>query len=415
MAKYDAVTATHKLLKLNKRIRAAAGGTSASKTISILLILIDKAISTANNGDQLLISIVSESLPHLKRGVMRDFLNIMEGHGYFQKYGEQAWNRTDFIFTFGPGVKIEFFGVDSPDKVRGPRRDILFMNEANNCPFDSFEQLEVRTKDEIWLDWNPTNEFWFYTKILNNPNVDYVKNNVDFLTLTYKDNESLDKNIVDTIESRKHNTQWWNVYGLGQLGEVEGKIYTGWAFIDAVPHEARLERLGLDFGYANDPAVLVALYYYNGGYIVKELLHRPGMSNRRIADYILNSAFPNALVIGDSAEPKSIAEMQEYGINIIGANKGAGSVYQGIQYVQDQRMSVTKGSLNVIESYRNYMWKVDKKTGDVVGSETGGKPTPNHMYSDAMDAIRYAMEAMRPSEDETKVYSSGNITALWAS
>lgn len=393
MAEFQAVTATQKLLKLDKRIRAAAGGTSASKTISILLILIDKAQSKPS----LLISVVSESLPHLKRGVMRDFLNIMEGHGY---YKEPNWNRTDFIYTFETGSKIEFFGVDAPDKVRGPRRDILFMNEANNCPLESFEQLEVRTKDEIWMDWNPTNEFWFYSEILPHRAED-----LDFITLTYKDNESLDENIVKSIEARKHNTNWWKVYGLGQLGEVEGKIYKDWAIIDEVPHEARLERLGLDFGYANDPCALVAVYYYNGGYIVDELIHRTHMSNRKVADYINNSAFPNALIIADSAEPKSIAEMQEYGLHIIGAQKGPGSRNQGIQWVQDQRMSLTKASTNVIKSYRNYMWKTDKD-GKVLD-------IPSHMFSDAMDAIRYPMETFRPDDDEDEEPVSGNLAKLY--
>lgn len=398
MGEYKAVTATQKLLKLDKRIRAAAGGTSASKTISILLILIDKAQTAANNQEQLLISVVSESLPHLKRGVMRDFINIMEGHKYFK---ETSWNRTDFIYSFGPNVRMEFFGVDTPDKVRGPRRDILFMNEANNCPFESFEQLEVRTKKEIWLDWNPTSEFWFYTEILP-----FRKEDLDFITLTYKDNESLDEAIVKSIEARKHNLGWWKVYGLGELGEVEGKIYRDWDIIDEIPHEARLERLGLDFGYANDPAVLVALYYYNGGYILDELIHRTQMSNRRIADYIMNSAFPNALVIADSAEPKSIAEMQEYGVNIIGAQKGPGSVNQGIQYVQDQRVSMTKRSPNLIKSYRVYMWKTDRD-GKIID-------TPNHYLSDAMDATRYAMESMRPQDEDEEEPVSGNITGIWA-
>src|SRR5687768_2518390 len=143
MGDFKATRATKKLLNLTKRIKAVAGGTSASKTVSILLILIDKAQATANTGGSLLISVVSESLPHLKRGAIRDFLHIMESHGYFQ---DSQWNRTDFSYSFGPRVKMEFFGVDSPDKVRGPRRDILFMNEANNCPFNSFDQLEVRTK-----------------------------------------------------------------------------------------------------------------------------------------------------------------------------------------------------------------------------------------------------------------------------
>jgi len=397
MGEFKAVTATRKLAKLDKRIRAAAGGTSASKTISILLILIAKAQVSANNNQSLLISIVSESLPHLKRGVMRDFIKIMEGHNYFK---ESNWNRTDFIYTFGPNVKIEFFGVDSPDKVRGPRRDILFMNEANNCPFESFEQLEVRTKQEIWLDWNPTNEFWFYTEILP-----FRKDDLDFITLTYKDNESLDPNIVASIESRKHNKGWWNVYGLGQLGEVEGKIYKDWAIIDEIPHEARLERYGLDFGYANDPAALIALYYYNGGYIIDELLFRTHMSNRKVADFIMNSENPNALVIADSAEPKSIAEMQEYGVNIIGAQKGPGSRNQGIQYVQDQRVSVTKRSTNVIKAYRNYMWKTDRD-GKIV-------EIPDHNLSDAMDAVRYAMETMRPNDSAGQEFTTGNFASQW--
>ena len=397
MAEYTAVTATHKLLKLTKRIRATAGGTSASKTISILLILIDKAQSAVVDNESKLISVVSESLPHLKRGVMRDFINIMEGHGYFK---ESQWNRTDFIYSFAPNVKIEFFGVDTPDKVRGPRRDILFMNEANNCPFESFEQLEVRTKQEIWLDWNPTNEFWFYTNILP-----YRTEDLDFITLTYKDNESLDESIIKSIEARKHNKGWWQVYGLGQLGEVEGKIYKDWAIIDEIPHEARLERYGLDFGYANDPAALVALYYYNGGYIVDELLFRTHMSNRKIADYIMNSENPNALVIADSAEPKSIAEMQEYGVNIIGAQKGPGSRNQGIQYVQDQRISMTKRSTNVIKAYRNYMWKTDRD-GKVI-------LIPDHNLSDAMDAVRYAVETMRPPDDDGVELSSGNFASSW--
>ncbi len=398
MGEFKATTGTNKLLELNKRIKAVGGGASASKTISILLILIDKAILAANNNQSLLISVVSESLPHLKRGAMRDFINIMESHKYFK---ETNWNRTDFIYSFGPHSKIEFFGVDTPDKVRGPRRDILFMNEANNCPMESYEQLALRTRKEIWLDWNPTNEFWFYTDVLPNRKAE----DLDFITLTYKDNEALGQGEIDELESHRHNKNWWQVYGLGQLGDVEGKIYSDWAIVDEIPHEARLERLGLDFGYANDPSVLIALYYYNGGYIVDELLHRTHMPNRKIADYINNSAFPNALVIADSAEPKSIAEMQEYGINVIGAQKGPGSRNQGIQYVQDQRMSMTKRSTNVIKSYRNYMWKTDKD-GKVID-------IPDHNFSDAMDAVRYAMESMRPDEDEDEIYTSGNLSKLY--
>lgn len=394
--KYALTTATKKLLNLSrdgKRIKAVAGGTSAGKTIAILQILIDKAQT-----QKLLISVVSESLPHLKRGAMRDFKSIMEAQGYFK---ESNWNRSDFTYTFESGSRIEFFGVDTPTKVRGPRRDILFMNEANNCPYESFDQLEVRTKKEIWLDWNPTSEFWFYS------DVEPFREDISFITLTYVDNEALSPNIVKSIEARKHNKGWWLVYGLGQLGEVGGRIYTGWnTKLDEIPHEARLERRGLDFGYSNDPAVLVDMYYYNGGYIFDEKVYQTRMSNRRMADYILNTEVPNVLVIADSAEPKSIDEMAEYGVNIIGANKGPGSRNQGIQFVQDQKVSLTKRSVNLIKSYRNYMWKFNKdgKQLDI----------PDHNWSDGMDACRYALETMRPQDyDETEEPTTGEFAELF--
>ena len=371
---FSATTATHKLLKLNKRIRAVCGGTSASKTISILIWLIDYAQST--NGE--LISVVSESFPHLKRGAMRDFLNIMKEQEYFI---EDNWNRTDYTYTFETGSRIEFFSVDQPSKVRGPRRDVLFINEANNIPYEAFDQLEVRTKKIVWLDWNPTNEYWFYTDVKD-------RDNVDFITLTYLDNEALDKAIVESIEARKSNRNWWAVYGMGQLGEVEGKIYKDWVIIDEIPHEARLERRGLDFGYTNDPAALVDIYYYNGGYILDEQFYRKGMLNKHIADYINNLTDPQTLVMADSAEPKSIDELKLYGINVLPAQKGQGSVKQGIQYVQSKQVSITKRSTNGIKEYRNYLWKTDKD-GKIINEPEGGL---DHF----LDAVRYGMESLEP-------------------
>jgi len=284
--KYILTTATQKLMKLPKRIKGVAGGTSAGKTISIIQILIDKAQSDKR---PTLTSITSESFPHLKRGCIRDFLDIMEDTGYFKP---ELWNKTDFTYTFESGSKIEFFSLDMPHKVRGPRRDRLFVNELNNIPKETFEQLEVRTKEEIWGDWNPTNSFYFYE--------DYKdRDDVDFMILTYKDNEGLPQSIVESIEARKNNKAWWTVYGMGQLGEVEGKIYKDWQIIDEIPHEARLERYGLDFGYSNDPTSIVAIYYYNGGYILDEITYQKGLSNKQIADVLSN--IPKALVIADSA------------------------------------------------------------------------------------------------------------------
>jgi len=376
-------------LKLKKRIRAVGGGTGASKTISILLWLIDYAQHAQNR----LISVVSESFPHLKRGAIRDFLNIMEQHKYFKP---KRWNKTDYTYTFPSKSKIEFFSADQPGKVRGPRRDILFINEANNISYETFTQLEVRTNRIIWLDWNPVSEFWFYSEIKD-------REDVDFITLTYLDNEGLSKNIVESIESRKGNKNWWKVYGLGQLGDFEGKVYVDWKIIDEVPHEARLERYGLDFGYSNDPTTIDAIYRYNNGFIIDEITHQKGLSNKQIAD-ILNN-LPKALVIADCAEPKSINEISSYGVSVLPSLKGQGSVLKGIQFVQDQRISVTKRSVDVLKEYRNYLWQTDKE-GKIINE-------PDVIWNHHMDGIRYAINSLQPTDDvidlpdESKLFSQG--------
>lgn len=367
---YQQTTATRKILALKKRIRAVPGGSSASKTISILLYLIALAQSDKT---KTLTSIVSESIPHLKRGAIRDFKNIMQGHNYWK---DSLWNQTDSIYTFETGSQIEFFSTDNGDKLRGARRDRLFVNEANNVTFEAFEQLEIRTNDFIILDWNPSNEFWYYTEVKNK------RDDVEEITLTYKDNEALSQQIVDSLEQRRNRKGWWQVYGLGQLGEVEGKIYRDWQIIDELPHEARLECYCLDFGYTNDPTAIVAVYYYNGGYILNEIIYQKGLSNKQIAD-ILKAQERQSVTIADSAEPKSIDEIASYGITILPAEKGKDSVINGIQLLQGQRISVTKRSINIIREYRNYLWIVDKN-GKILNE-------PEHTFSHSMDAIRYGM------------------------
>lgn len=369
---FQATTATRKILALKKRIRAVQGGTSASKTISILLYLINRAQSDET---PTVTSIVSESFPHLKRGAIKDFLDILKTHNYFK---DQNWNKTDYVYTFETGSKIEFFSADQPGKVRGPRRDRLFINEANNIPGETFDQLEVRTKDFIFLDWNPTNEFWFYDEVVGK------RTDVDHIVLTYRDNEALDASIIAAIEQRRDRKGWWQVYGEGQLGEVEGKIYKDWEIIDELPHAARLERYGLDFGYSNDPSSIVAIHRYNGGFILDEITFQKGLSNKQLADILLNQ--PQALVIADSAEPKSIDEIKIHGVNILPAEKGPDSVRNGIQLVQDQRISVTKRSVNVIKEYRNYLWETDRD-GKILNE-------PEHTFSHSMDAIRYAISSI---------------------
>lgn len=409
---FKRTTATKKIIKLDKphvreigsgpkdmeqppaRIRIVQGGTSASKTISILLFLIAKA-QYDKSDNPTLTSIVSESVPHLKRGAIRDFINILTTQGYFK---QANWNVTDSIYTFENGSKIEFFSSDNGDKLRGARRDRLFINEANNVPLDAFNQLEVRTKEFILLDYNPTNEFWAFTEIMNDPNTlfDWEK-----IILTYKDNEALSDNIVASIESRKNRPGWWNVYGLGQLGEVEGKIYKDWYIMqdEELPHEARLERFAVDFGYSNDPTAIVAIYWYNGGYILDEITFQKELSNKQIADIILNQTSTPVLTIADSAEPKSIAEIASYGVLIQPCEKGADSVRNGIAVVQDQRISVTRRSANIIKEYRNYLWRTDKD------GKFLNPPIPESGYDHAMDAVRYGIVSLCKQE----MFSSLNV------
>jgi len=302
----------------------------------------------------------------------------MESHHYWQ---DDLWNATDSIYTFETGSKMEFFSADQPDKLRGARRDRCFINEANNVHLDAFDQLEVRTKEFIFLDWNPTNEFWFYTEILGK------RDDVDHIILTYKDNEACPPEIVTSIEMRKNRPGWWKVYGEGQLGEVEGRIYTGWVTIDELPHEARLERRWLDFGYTNDQSAIGEVYYYNGGWILNENLYRKGMSNKQLADYLNSLPKPQTVIIADSAEPKSIDELRSFGLNVLPCEKGKDSVIHGIQLVQDQPISVTRNSFNILKEYRNYLFLVDKN-GKILNEED---PTCDNHH---MAGIRYALSTL---------------------
>lgn len=380
-------TATKKIRNLNKRLRIIQGGTSSSKTYSILLALIHLA---QEDEQPTLTSVVSESFPHLKRGAIKDFIDIMTGLNLFK---DSQWNKTDYTYTFETGSKIEFFSADQPDKVRGPRRNRLFINECNNIPYDTFDQLEVRTSEFVFLDYNPVTEFWVHEEIFPD------RNDYDFIILTYRDNEALPPEIVKSIEGRRHKRNWWKVYGEGQLGEIEGKIYTDWKIIDEIPHEARLERRGLDFGYSMHESALVDVYYYNGGYIFDEQFYQKQMSNKDIADFILECKQPDTLVIADSAEPKSIDEIKSYKVNIKPCEKGKDSIRQGIQRIQDLSISITKHSTNLIKEYRNYVWATDR-LGAVL------KPNiPEDEFNHLMDALRYAMESLKhkdPFQEQLK-------------
>jgi phage terminase large subunit len=360
-----------------------SGGTSASKTISIIIWLIDYAQSTKNE----VITIVGESVPHLNLGVIRDFKNIMVAHGYWE---DDRWTEGK-KYVFETGSVIEFISFDKFGKAHGPRRDVLFLNEAVHFPYNIADQLITRTRKIVWMDWNPSEEFWFYTEMQGK------RDDIDFLTLTYLDNEALDDITKQEIEAHRNNKEWWTVYGLGQLGVISSRIYKDWLIIDEIPHEARLVARWLDFGYSNDPSSIGDIYEYNGGYIADEQLYQKGMLNKPLADVILSLDTPQTLVIADSAEPKSIDEIRSFGVNIVGVSKQRGEsksetfVKWSIGIVQNQRISITRRSFNTLSEYRNYLWFTDKN-GKILNIED--PKCANH----SMAGIRYVLCTLVPNK-----------------
>ena len=380
-------TALKKLLRLKKRIKVVRGGTSASKTFSILPILIDRAIKTPD----LEISVVSESIPHLRRGALKDFLKIMMALG---RYNDNQFNKSTLKYTFVNGSYIEFFSVDQPDKLRGARRNVLYVNECNNVDFDSYYQLAIRTSGEIWLDYNPSSLFWVDREIVN-------QEDVDFITLTYLDNEALSETIVKEIESAKEKAKtssywenWWQVYGLGQTGSLEGVCIPDWQEIQ-LPTEARLLCYGMDWGYSNDPTSLIAMYKYNDAYIFDELIYQKGLLNSDISD-LLKTNGVNDIIYADSAEPKSIAELNSYGHNVLPVSKGRDSIVYGLNLINQNKVYVTSRSKNLINELRNYIWMVDKQ-GNKLNK-------PIDAYNHAIDAMRYAMTSQLENPHKGNYY-----------
>ena len=354
---------------VGKRLIVNEGGTSSTKTYSAIQLLISIALLSPK---PLLISIVAESFPHLRRGAIRDFMAIMgEGFNY------DNWNKSDSEYNFGKS-KIEFFSADDSSKLRGGRRDILFLNEANNITLDSFNELDVRTRKVTFIDFNPVAEFWAH-EMQGRPEVAWIHS-------TYLDAlEHLEKSVVDNILSRKdRDPNWWRIYGLGLVGKIEGLVHPYFQQCETLPENGRLI-YGLDFGYSGDPCVLVKNRIPGTDLYSEEMFYELGMNNHDIAKRMTICGVRKNydIIIADCAEPKSIDEIKAYGFDIRPCGKGPDSLRNGIQKINQYRQFWTKTSLNCIKEQRNYRYEKDKD----------GKFTdkPIDDFNHGMDGRRYAV------------------------
>lgn len=368
-------TAIQKIQNITERKKIIQGGSSAGKTFAILAILIDRCIKEKN----LSVSVVAESMPHLRRGALRDFLNIMKGTN---RYFDDHYNRTNLIYTFSNGSYMEFFAAENSDKLKGSRRDCLLINECNHVTYDAYLQLSIRTRGDIYLDYNPTNRFWVHNELLQ-------EEDAKMIILNYKDNEALDDNTVNqfAINKKKANTSeywrnWCKVYIDGEVGSLDGVIFDNWKEISNLPEEARLIGYGLDFGYSNDPSSLIGVYKFNEDYILDEVVYRTGLTNNQLHSLFAQEGVEKSAEIwADSAEPKSIKELTNYGWRVRPTSKGRDSIMYGIGLMQQHNLLVTSKSINLITELQNYQWKKNRN------DET--QNVPIDIYNHAIDAIRY--------------------------
>ena len=383
--KYLYTTAYVKILNLiesnpNENVFVIRGGQGASKTISILQLIIQSLVSKEKEA-----TVLSSELSKMKRTVIRDYKKICKDWGTLKN--EHDFNKSESKHDYFNGSYLDFLGADVNDVGKGFRRDILYINEADKMDVDTAVQFISRAGLTI-IDYNPDALFW---------GDDYINEN-NFLTLTFEDNEYLPESEVKSILDYKikgffdqeakdlfnvnniKNRYWankWKVYGCGLVGSLDGVVFDNWEVVDGIPEGARLLGIGLDFGYSNDPSACVEVYKYNDKRILNEVFYRTGMLNGEIAKNLPKNTF----IYADSAEPKSIEEIRRHGVNIMPVKKGADSIVFGIQTMQTQSYLITSKSTNVINEFQKYTWIKDK-SGIV-------KNKPIDKYNHSIDAIRY--------------------------
>lgn len=347
------------------------GSSRSAKTWSVVQFL---CIYCFNNAGTT-VSIIRAGMPSIKRTVYRDFKNVMLSLGW---WNDKSMNKSEYVYTFPNGSWIEFFSTDNEQKVRGSKRKILFVNEANELSFIEWQQLQMRTTEFSILDYNPSfsEEHW-----INQVNEE--KSTYWFIS-TYKDNPFLEQKVIDEIESLKwKNPSLWRIYGLGQRAIVEGLIFENVVVSDYIPVEARRRKwYGIDLGYTNDPTAIVMVCVYGNDMYIDEVCYQTKM----LSDDIIKACkdvrdAPE--FICESADPRLIDEIYNAGVDIKAVQKFPGSIKAGIMKMQQYRIHITSRSTNIRKEFKNYTWRQDKE----------GKwlNEPIDCYNHAIDACRYVV------------------------
>jgi len=370
-------TAVDKIKTLTKKKRVVQGGTSAGKTISILVWLISYAAKYPRKE----ISVISETIPHLRRGALKDFLKIMAETKQFKT---SSYNKSLMKYIFANGSYIEFFSADQEGRLTGARRDVLYINEANNVNWQAYHQLAIRTNEIIWIDFNPVSEFWVHTELQRDEDT-------ETLILTYLDNEVLNDSIKHDIEQAREKAKdssywanWWMVYGLGMVGKIEGLIYTDWHQInDAEFPFNDTQFFAIDWGFSNSPTVMIRIVFKKDCVYVHQEIYQTGLSNAVLINMIKSLGVRRELIIADSENPKDISELADNGLNVKGSIKFPGYVNKAIENLQAKKIYVTKSSTNLIKELRSYTWMYDKKKNEYIN-------TPVKEHDHALDAMKDA-------------------------
>lgn len=358
---------------VDPRIRgiASKGGTRSSKTWSTLQLL---HLLCVNAEKPLVISCVAATLPMVKRGMQRDFKQMLLAEN---EWIEDSFNKSEGTYTYPNGCMIEFFGVDNASKVHGSARDILFVNEAQGIPREIFRQLDIRTRKKVIIDFNPVRKFWGETE--------FVGDRYITIHSTYKDNPYLSEEQVSAIEKNMNDANWWRVYGEGETGGVEGNVYPEYEVIEDMPETFTGRCLGLDFGFVNDPTAIVDIRFQGWDLYVDLLCYETGLLNANIAEYLTVNGINRIVTVCDNAEQKSIVELQQKRVKAMPCIKGRGSVAGGIAQVKQFKLHVTKRSVKLLDELDNYKWIKDEST-DTYTNE------PIDAWNHALDALRYGVD-----------------------